>query len=172
MNTQERCQGIELMIADVDGVLTDGGIIYDNEGIELKKFNARDGQGIKIWRTAGYQFGIITLRSSRIVQLRCADLNIELVRQGCEDKLPAARQMMGELGLDESQICYIGDDLPDLAVIKAVGLGVAVPDAAAEVREAADYITDAAGGNGAVRETIEMILKAKNRWNDLIRRFE
>jgi len=167
----QRCRAIELIICDVDGVLTDGGLIVDNRGIEIKRFNVRDGQGIRLWQKAGYHFGLITARSSHIVQTRAAELGVEIVRQGTEDKLAASKQILEELGLKPEQTCYMGDDLPDLAVIRHVGLGVTVADAASDLRKAADYVTELGGGRGAVREMIEYILKAQRHWDDLIQAY-
>ncbi len=171
ISLEQRCQSIELVLADVDGVLTDGSIILDNLGIETKRFDIRDGMGIRLWQRAGYNFGVVTGRSSHIVKVRAAELGIEIVRQGSEHKLPATQDILAELGLRPEQACFIGDDLPDLPVVSAVGLGVAVADACAELREAADYVTNARGGRGAVRETIELILKAQQRWDALIRKY-
>jgi YrbI family 3-deoxy-D-manno-octulosonate 8-phosphate phosphatase len=171
MKLEQRCQQVELILADVDGVLTGGQIVFDNEGIESKHFHIRDGLGIKLWQRAGYRFGLITGRSSHIVKIRAAELDVELVRQTAEEKLPVAQEMVAGLGLEWRQACYIGDDLPDLPVMRAVGLGVAVADACAEVRAAAHYVTDLRGGEGAVRETIELILKAQRRWDDLIQKY-
>ena len=171
MKLEAVAQRIELILSDVDGVLTDGGIFFDNQGIELKKFHIRDGLGIKLWQRAGYKFGLLTARNSHIVKVRAAELGVDLVRQGFENKLPAALEVLRELGLQPDQVCYIGDDLTDLPVIRTVGLGVAVADAANEVRTSAGHVTKLAGGCGAVRELIETLLKAKSRWEDLIRRY-
>lgn len=167
----QRCQAIRLILSDVDGVLTDGGIVYDNRGIESKRFNVRDGVGIRLWQKAGYRFGVITGRSSHIVKLRMAELEIEILRQGVENKMAAMRGILDELRLTPKQVCYLGDDLPDLPVVRAVGLGVAVADACEELRQAAHYVTTLPGGDGAVRETIEMILKAQSRWEDIVQTF-
>lgn len=167
----QRCQAIRLILSDVDGVLTDGGITYDNRGIETKRFHVRDGMGIRLWRKAGYRFGVITQRSSHIVKLRMAELDIEILRQGIDDKMAAMRGIIEELQLSPAQVCYLGDDLPDLQIVQAVGLGVAVADACEELHQAAHYVTTLTGGGGAVRETIEMILKAQSRWEDLIQTF-
>lgn len=169
MKLSERCQTIELILTDVDGVLTDGGVIFDNRGIESKRFHIRDGLGIKLWQRAGGKFGIITGRSSHVVELRAAELGIDLVRQGADDKLTAARDIFCELNLQPEQVCYIGDDLPDLSLAQQVGLAVAVADACAELRAVAHQVTEAAGGEGAVREVVELILKAQQRWAELIR---
>ena len=171
MKLETRCQSVELILSDVDGVLTDGGVIFDNQGIETKKFHIRDGLGIKLWMRAGFHFGIITARASHIVKVRARELGIELVRQGFEEKLPVARELMRDLELAPKQVCFIGDDLTDIPVIRTVGLGVAVADAAEEVSTVANHVTKASGGCGAVREVVETILKAKHRWEDVIQRY-
>jgi YrbI family 3-deoxy-D-manno-octulosonate 8-phosphate phosphatase len=171
MPLEKRCQAIRLILSDVDGVLTDGGIVFDNQGIEAKRFHVRDGMGIRLWQKAGHRFGLITHRSSNIVKMRMAELGIEMIRQGIDDKLVAMRGILGELRLPPSQVCYIGDDLPDLPVVRSVGLGVAVADACQELRQASHYVASLPGGCGAVREIIEMILKAQSRWEDLIQAY-
>jgi 3-deoxy-D-manno-octulosonate 8-phosphate phosphatase (KDO 8-P phosphatase) len=171
MDLTDACRRVELILSDVDGVLTDGGIWYNNQGVELKAFHIRDGLGIKLWQRAGFRFGVLTARTSHIVKLRTGELGIDIVRQGFEDKLPTAHEIIRDCHLTPQQVCYIGDDLTDLPVIRAVGLGAAVADAAAEVRAAAAYTTQLAGGRGAVRELIETILKAKSRWDDAIQRY-
>jgi 3-deoxy-D-manno-octulosonate 8-phosphate phosphatase (KDO 8-P phosphatase) len=171
MNVTDACRRVELILSDVDGVLTDGGIWYDNQGVELKGFHIRDGLGIKLWQRAGFRFGVLTARTSHIVKLRAGELSIDIVRQGFEDKLPAALEIIRDCRLTPEQVCYIGDDLTDLPVIRAVGLGVAVADAAEEVRKGAGYVTQLSGGRGAVRELVEVILKAKGRWEDAIQRY-
>ncbi len=172
MKIDERLQQIELILSDVDGVLTDGGISYDNQGIESKTFHVRDGLAIKLWQRAGHQFGILTARSSHIVKVRATELGVELIRQGFEDKLPVAKEVMEQLGMESHQVCYVGDDLPDLPVMRFVGMGVAVADAVAEIRSVAHIVTKAHGGAGAVRELVERILKAKNRWEGLIAKYD
>jgi 3-deoxy-D-manno-octulosonate 8-phosphate phosphatase (KDO 8-P phosphatase) len=171
MKLFDRIAKIELILSDVDGVLTDGGLLFDNQGIEIKKFHIRDGLGIKLWQRAGHKFGILTARSSHIVKLRAAELGVTILRQGFEDKWPAALEVMKELKLSPEQVCFIGDDLTDLPVIRQVGLGVAVADAAPEVRSAAHHVTALAGGQGAVRELVETLLKSRQRWDDLIRKY-
>lgn len=170
MTLDERCRAIRLILSDVDGVLTDGGIILDNQGIESKRFHVRDGMGIRLWRKAGYSFGLITHRSSHLVKTRAAELGIDILRQGIDDKLTAMRSIVQEKRLAFEQVCYIGDDLPDLQPVSAVGLGVAVADGCAELQQAAKYVTTTVGGSGAVREVVELILKAQTRWEDLIRK--
>ena len=171
MKLEDRCKSVELILSDVDGVLTDGGIIFDNQGIETKRFHVRDGMGIKLWQRAGFRFGILTARTSHVVQLRANELGLDLIRQGVDAKLPAARRIIEEMGLTPEQVCYIGDDLPDLALIQTVGLGVSVADASADVRGAAAYVTKLPGGQGSVRETIEFILRNKGLWDGMIRKY-
>jgi len=171
MKLPDLCRPIELILSDVDGVLTDGGIWYDNQGVEIKSFHIRDGLGIKLWQRSGFKFGLLTARTSHIVKLRALELGIDIVRQGFENKLPAAIDILRELQLNSEQTCYIGDDLTDLPVIRHVGLGIAVADAVSEVRSAANYITKITGGRGAVREVIELVLKGKNRWDDIVQRY-
>jgi YrbI family 3-deoxy-D-manno-octulosonate 8-phosphate phosphatase len=171
MKLTDRCRQIEFILSDVDGVLTDGGIMYDNQGIEHKQFHIRDGLGIKLWQRAGFKFGVLTARTSHIVKLRASELGIDIVRQGFEQKLPAAREVLKQLGIRAEQCAYIGDDLTDLPCIRNLGLGVAVSDAVEEVRAAAGHITVLPGGRGAVRELIELILKAKGRWEETIQTY-
>ena len=171
MNLDQQCQQIELVLSDVDGVLTDGRVVLDNQGIESKCFHIRDGMGIALWQKAGYRFGMVSLRSSQAVKVRAAELGVEIVRQGAGDKLAAAREILEQLELGQKQLCYVGDDLPDLPVLRAAGLGVAVADAAPELRQIADYVTTAPGGAGAVREIIEMILKTQRRWDEVIQAY-
>lgn len=168
MKVAQRCQTIELLLCDVDGVLTDGRVILDNQGIESKQFHIRDGLGIRLWQRSGGKFGLITGRSSHVVKLRAIELDIAIVRQGADDKLAVAQNILAELKLKPEQVGYIGDDLPDLPVVRYVGLGVAVADACSELKQAAHQVTVAAGGFGAVRETVELILKSQRRWDDAI----
>lgn len=166
---EDRCQPIECILCDVDGVLTNGGIVYDNQGIETKQFHVRDGFGIRLWQRGGYKFGVLTSRSSHIVKVRCAELGVDLVRQGFENKLPAAQEAIRSLGFEASQVCFVGDDLPDVPLLRHVGLAVAVADAVEEAKAVAHYTTKLPGGSGAVREVIELLLKTKLRWDDLVR---
>ena len=172
MKVEQRCQRIELILSDVDGVLNDGGVVFDNQGIEIKRFHIRDGLGIKLWQYAGYNFGLVTGRASHIVRLRASELGVQIVRQGVEEKLPAVQGIIAELRLSPDQVCYVGDDLPDLPPMLAVGMAVAVGDGSADVCQSAHYVTKAPGGYGAIRETVELILKAQGRWNDLIQKYK
>lgn len=171
MSLAEKCGQIRLLLSDVDGVLTDGLVTIDNQGVESKQFHIRDGQGIRLWQHAGGQFGIVTGRSSQVVKLRAAELDIEILRQGVKDKWPTVQEICEQTGIPSECVCYVGDDLPDLATIEQVGLGVAVADAAEEVRQAADYVTQIAGGQGAIREIVELVLKTSNRWDAAFRKY-
>jgi 3-deoxy-D-manno-octulosonate 8-phosphate phosphatase (KDO 8-P phosphatase) len=171
MKLAERCAEIRLLLTDVDGVLTDGGVVLDNQGVETKCFNIRDGLAIRLWQHAGGQSGIVTGRSSQVVKLRSTELEMDVVRQGVKDKLPEVQAIAIALKLRPDQIAYIGDDLPDIPTIRYAGLGIAVADAPEEVREAADYVTSVPGGRGAVREVVELLLKNTGRWDSVIRRY-
>lgn len=168
---RRRCQSIELILSDVDGVLTNGGILFDNQGIELKQFHVRDGLGIRLWERAGYKFGILTARSSHIVKVRAAELGISIVRQGFEEKWPVAETVLQELRLAPASLCYIGDDLGDIPVIRRAGLGATVADGANEAKAVAGYVTQSRGGYGAARELVELILKAKGLWEEIVSRY-
>jgi len=171
MSLKKKCPPIQLILSDVDGVLTNGGIYFDNKGIEIKRFHIRDGLGIRLWQRAGHEFGLVTGRSSHVVMTRSAELSISIVRQGVDDKLSVIREIAEDHQLDPENICFIGDDLPDMACVRWCGLGVAVSDAAPELREVADTTTKLPGGAGAVREVIETILQQQGRWDELVRRF-
>lgn len=168
MNLEQRCQAVELLLTDVDGVLTDGGVIINNEGVESKQFHIRDGLGFKLWRQAGFKCGVITGRNSQVVRLRAQELSLDIVRQGITDKGTVAQEVLKKFNLEPQQLAFVGDDLIDLGAIRLAGLGIAVADAVEEVKQAADYVTKTPGGKGAIREVIEMILKAKKVWNDII----
>lgn len=155
---------IELLLTDIDGVLTDGGITYDDRGVETKTFNVRDGLGVRLWQRAGGKVGIVTGRASTVVENRAADLDIEIVCQAVKEKLPVIREIAESAGIELEQVAYLGDDLPDLPAIRAVGFGAAVADAAPELIEAADYVTTTPGGRGALREVVEKLLKDSGRW--------
>lgn len=165
MSLAEACRRIEVLLSDVDGVMTDGSLLYDSAGNELKSFSVRDGLGIRLWQRAGGRFGVITGRASPMVAHRCEELDIDIMRQGVGDKTPVLQEVAQQCGVTLDQIAYIGDDLPDLPCVRAAGLGVAVADAAEELMSVADYVTSQPGGRGAVRELVEVILKNSDRWN-------
>jgi 3-deoxy-D-manno-octulosonate 8-phosphate phosphatase (KDO 8-P phosphatase) len=171
MSLTAACEKIELILSDVDGVMTDGGIRILDDGLQIMKFHIRDGMGVRLWREAGKRFGIVTGRNLEAIRRRAADLWLDIVRLGVDDKLLAVDALAAEFAVTREQICYIGDDLLDLATIRAVGLGVAVADAVEDVRRAAKYITSVPGGEAPVREVVELILKNTDRWDDVMRRY-
>jgi YrbI family 3-deoxy-D-manno-octulosonate 8-phosphate phosphatase len=171
MSLTAACEKIELILSDVDGVMTDGGIHLLDDGSQMMKFHIRDGMGVRLWREAGKRFGIVTGRNLESIRRRAADLWLDIVRLGIDDKLPAIDALAAEFNITREQNCYIGDDLLDLATIRAVGLGVAVADAVEDVRRAARYVTSVTGGHGAVREVVELVLKNTSRWDDVLKRY-
>jgi len=168
---KERAKRVRLIILDVDGVLTDGGIYIGPEGELFKAFHARDGLGITVARKAGLKTAIITGRTSPQVAFRAKELHFDSVYQGCLDKRAAYRELKTQYGLTDDEVAYVGDDLIDLPVMLQCGFPAAVADASAEVRAAAAYVATKNGGHGAVRDVIEYILKAQGRWQDVIASF-
>jgi 3-deoxy-D-manno-octulosonate 8-phosphate phosphatase (KDO 8-P phosphatase) len=166
----DRAARIELLLLDVDGVLTDGSIIY-GEAIELKRFHVRDGSGLKFWRDSGKRAAILSGRSTPAVNRRAAELGIDPVIQGRSEKLPAFEELLACTGLDPAQVCAVGDDVPDLPVLRRCGLAIAVADSCAEVRVAADYITGPPGGRGAVRDAIEWLMKLQGTWDGVLAKY-
>ena len=164
-------ESIQLLLSDVDGILTDGAITFDNNGVESKSFHVRDGMAIKLWQKAGHAFGVITARQSKIVEHRMSELGVELVCQGSQDKITNAEQILADLSLSFENVGYIGDDLTDLALLKRCGFAATVADGVPEVKQAVDYVTQAPGGTGAIRELIEMILKRQGRWEQTIQSY-
>ena len=161
-------QGICLLALDVDGVLTDGSINMGAQGELFKSFYAQDGLGISVALRNGLQIAIITGRKSEIIHRRAQELGIQMVQEGVKDKYLALEQLQNQLGLSRGQVAYMGDDLNDLPAFRAAGVTFAPADAVEEVREAASCVTEAAGGRGAVREAIAMILRAQNKWQQIV----
>ena len=161
-------QKIKLLVLDVDGVLTSGQIIFGPEGELMKKFHAQDGLGITLAHKMGLNIAIITGRQSQMVNLRSVELNIKDVYQGAMSKTQALAELIAKYNLTLDQVAYIGDDLNDLPVLIRVGLPCAVANAAPEVKQYAQLVTKQSGGNGAVREVIEYILKAQGKWESII----
>jgi 3-deoxy-D-manno-octulosonate 8-phosphate phosphatase (KDO 8-P phosphatase) len=157
---QSRLKRIKLLLLDVDGVMTDGGIYYGESGEEFKKFNVQDGHGIVRLQKRGVRVGIITGRFSRLVERRARELGISDVYQNLENKGEAYEAVSTKLGLTDAEVAYIGDDEPDLAVLERVGFSAAPANAVASVRRAVHYVCKRSGGNGAVREIVDLILKA------------
>ncbi len=168
---KKRAMDIELVIMDVDGVLTDGGIYYDNDGKEMKRFCVKDGSGIKMLMRAGLKTAIITGRKSRVVEIRAKELGINIVVQGATDKLPVYEQIKKELGLKDSQIMYVGDDYLDIPLLSRAGLAVCVPEAYKMVRDYCHYVTLSPGGNGAMRETAELLLRVKGLIDPILKKY-
>jgi 3-deoxy-D-manno-octulosonate 8-phosphate phosphatase (KDO 8-P phosphatase) len=166
-----RCSAIELLLLDVDGVLTDGSIVYADNEVEVKRFHVRDGSGLKLWHLEGKRSAIISGRKSPVVEVRAAELGIGKVIQGAADKQAAFADVLAHADVRAEQVCFVGDDLPDLPSLRQCGLAVAVADACLEVRAAAQYVTRALGGHGAVREVIELILRCQGRWQQVIEPF-
>ncbi len=162
---------IELLVLDVDGVLTDGCLVIHSDGAESKSFHTLDGHGIRMWQRAGLKVALLSGRYSASTQWRADELQIPYVLQDCHFKLPALEQLLHELNLKAENAAYVGDDLPDLPVMRFVGFAVAVANAVDEVKEHADYVTICPGGRGAVREVIEHILKNSGRWQTLMERY-
>ncbi len=157
----EKAAHIRLVIFDVDGVLTDGSLYLGDDGLEYKAFNTKDGHGMKMLQAAGVEIGIITGRSSRVVALRMEGLGIRHLYQGQRDKLPAYEELKVELGLDDQQIAYVGDDVVDLPIMRRVGLAIAVQDAHHLVQQHAHWQTASRGGRGAAREVCELLMEAQ-----------
>jgi len=155
-----RAKSIKLLLLDVDGVLTDGSIIYTPDGQEIKAFSTRDGLGLRLVQKAGLQVGLITARTSEVVKRRADNLGIRLVYQGAGKKLEVLARILAEQRLKPEQVAYVGDDWLDLPLLTRVGLAVAVADGAAEVREIAHYVTALPGGHGAVREVCDLLIEA------------
>ncbi len=167
----KKMERIKLLLMDVDGVLTDGRIIYDNLGNELKAFDVKDGHGLKMLQRAGIQLGIITGRSSQVVDKRAAELDIEILYQGVKIKLEPYLEIMAATGLTDEQIAYIGDDIVDLPLLRRVGFSATVADAVEDVKPLVDYVTSRPGGRGAVREVCDMLLRAGGHWESLTERY-
>ncbi len=157
----EKASQIRLVIFDVDGVLTDGSLFYGDDGQEYKAFHSKDGHGMKMLQSTGVQIGIITARTSRVVEIRMASLGITHVFQGQLEKLPAYEELKRETGLSDDQIAYVGDDVVDLPIMKRVGLAIAVADSHRLVTRHAHWKTPSPGGRGAAREVCELLMEAQ-----------
>ncbi len=165
-------QSIRLLVLDVDGVLTDGGIALSDLGHETKRFHVRDGAGIRMWMHLGLEVALITGRSGMVVHHRARELGIQHVITGSKAKEASFNTLLAQLGLAPSATAMLGDDLPDLPVLRACGFSMAVADASAEVLAVAQFVTHQRGGHGAVREAIEHLLRAQGRWQEAVRLFD
>ncbi|HEY2460118.1 MAG TPA: HAD hydrolase family protein [Candidatus Acidoferrum sp.] len=168
----KRAKQIKVLLMDVDGTITTGAVTLlstaDGSALEIKTFDAHDGQGLTLARTAGIRTGVITGRGSPALRRRAKELDIEFVYEKQPHKIAAYEDILKKTGVTESQVAFLGDDLPDLPIMYRVGLAVAVGDAAIEVKRAAHHTTKAIGGKGAARELIELILKSQGLWTQLI----
>lgn len=162
---------IKLLVLDVDGVLTDGSIVVHSDGTESKRFNVMDGHRIKMWQRAGGLIAIISGRETQATTIRAQQLGITHVMQGCLAKLPAFEDLLGQLNLAPEQVACVGDDLMDIPLVRRAGFGVAVANAAEELKECADFITCSKGGQGAVREVIEYLMKENHQWDTAMERY-
>ncbi|RNC67884.1 MAG: HAD family hydrolase [Desulfuromonadales bacterium] len=167
----ERLQNIKLLILDVDGVMTDGRIIFDSNGVESKFFNVKDGHGIKMVQRAGIQVGIISGRQSVVVTNRAAELGISLVYQKALDKLTPYLDVLARTGFNDSEVAFVGDDVIDIPVLRRVGFAAAPADAVDEVLPHVHFTTRNRGGWGAVREICDLLLKAQGRWDEITARY-
>lgn len=168
----DKAAKVQLVIFDVDGVLTDGGLYLGDDGQEYKTFHSKDGLGMKMLLSTGVEIGVITARSSRVVTLRMENLGVRHLYQGREDKLPAFVELQEKLGLDSSQIAYVGDDVVDLPILRRVGLSIAVHDSHREVLKVAHWKTDAPGGRGAAREVCELVMTAQGKLKSAMARYD
>ncbi|MFH1782202.1 MAG: HAD-IIIA family hydrolase [Candidatus Omnitrophota bacterium] len=167
---EKNLEKIKLLILDVDGVMTDGRVTYDNFGDELKSFSILDGLGIKFLHDSGLKSVILTARKSKIVTHRARDIKIKAVYAGF-DKLSLYKKILSKFKVKDEEVCFIGDDILDIAVLKRVGFSACPPNAVEEVKAVVDYTTNKKGGRGAVREVIELILKSKGSWDTVISKY-
>jgi 3-deoxy-D-manno-octulosonate 8-phosphate phosphatase (KDO 8-P phosphatase) len=166
-----RAKRVELLLLDVDGILTDGGIILISSGEEIKVFSVLDGMGIKLLQKIGVELGIVSSRNSKVVEHRGRELGIELIIQGELDKLSAVESILKQKGLTFESVAYMGDDWVDIPLLKKAGLAISVPNAWPPVKDYAHYITTKEGGKGAVREVCELIIRAKGKWEEVFSRY-
>lgn len=169
---KKRAAQIKLLLMDVDGTMTDGGVILlsqpDGSALEIKRFDAHDGQGLTLAHTAGIRTGCITGRESPALLRRAHEMKMDYIYMKIPLKLPAYQEILAKASLKDVEVAFVGDDLPDIPILKRVGLAVAVGDAVADVKKIAHYTTKAHAGRGAIREAIEVILKSKGIWDELI----
>ena len=164
----ERAKRITLLVLDVDGVLTDGRIVLADYGDELKFFNIQDGAALVFWHRLGLKSAIVTGRRSRLVPRRAKEMRVDAVAQGHVIKLPVYEQLLKRFRVSDDQVCAIGDDVMELPILRRAGLAVAVPEAVEEVKRVSHYVTRRSGGRGAVREVVDIVLKAKGLWDRVL----
>ncbi len=168
MTTEEKAAKIKVLFLDVDGVMTDGRITINDRGEEMKSFDVKDGQGLKLLMRGGIEVILISGRTSMAIEHRAKELGVKEVYQGISDKTTLCRRLLDEKGYDRLEACCVGDDIPDIGMFTLSGFRIAVSDAAREVREEADLITKSRGGYGAVREVCELILRSQGKWHELL----
>jgi 3-deoxy-D-manno-octulosonate 8-phosphate phosphatase (KDO 8-P phosphatase) len=168
---RKKLKSVKLLMLDVDGVLTDGKIIYNDRGEEIKAFNVRDGHGLKLLMRAGIEIALITGRKSKVVLHRARDLGIKKVYQRVTNKIEIYEKILKEKKLKDIHVGFVGDDLVDIPVLKRVGFSAAVGDAIPEVKKVVDYVASKRGGEGAVREICELLLKVQNKWEGITERY-
>ncbi len=164
----EKARNVKLVILDVDGVMTDGRIVIDDNGLEQRNFDIKDGLGVVALQMTGVDVAIITSKKSGAVRHRAEELKIKHFHEGIKKKTEPYLAMLEQMNISDDQVCYVGDDLVDLSMMKRVGFPVAVADAVQDVKDAAEYVTQARGGHGAVREVAEVILKAQGKWDMIL----
>lgn len=169
MTYQDRAKRVKLLILDVDGVLTDGRIVYDNLGNELKFFNVQDGFGVHLLNRSGLKSVIITARKTKALKCRAKDMKIAKI-YSTHKKLAIYNKVLRKFKLEDEDVCFMGDDVLDLAILKRAGFAISVPGGASDAKDAAHYITKKEGGKGAVREVVEIILKAQNLWDNVVKK--
>lgn len=171
MAKQVNLSEIKLLVLDVDGVLTDGGIIVHSDGTESKRFHVMDGHRVTMWQRAGGIAAILSGRETAATQIRAEQIGITHVMQGCKQKLPAFEELLQKTGISPEQTACIGDDVMDIPLIRRAGFGAAVANASPELKAYADYVSDKRGGEGAVAEIIEYLLKQSHRWDTAMERY-
>lgn len=171
-NLLHKAKNVQLLILDVDGILTDGKIYYTSDGKEIKAFNVLDGHGIVMLRNAGIKTAIISGRKSNTVKIRAKELGISYVYQGVFDKVKVMKEIIKKEKIQIQNVCYMGDDVTDLELLSKAGFSVTVENGVPEVKSIVDYITTKKGGEGAVREIAEIILKARGLWEDIIKNYK
>ncbi|MCP3982578.1 MAG: HAD hydrolase family protein [bacterium] len=169
--TLERASRVRFVLLDVDGVLTDGRILMGSGDVDERAFYVRDGLGIRLGQRTGLEFGIVSGRESEVVRARATELDIDEVHQRIHDKGKCLRDLFARRGLSGDDVAFVGDDLIDLPAMRICGLAIAPADGADEVCRAAHHVTRSDGGRGAVREAIELILRAQGKWDELVQRF-
>ena len=167
----QKLKGIQLLLLDVDGVLTDGSIVYSDAGSEIKEFNVKDGFGIKIVMAVGIEVSLVTGRTSEALDRRCRDLGINYIYDGVQHKARLLDKILTDTGTGADATAFIGDDLPDIPLMRRIGLPIAVADAHEMVRDCAEWVTSAPGGRGAVREVCDALLKARGKWEEILKKF-